>query len=200
MLTATLSMTVAEEWRRVESVTVGRVPPGQGTPDRFVTVRNGAQPLLRVDVYADDEDASPFSDVSIWHGHAVVGFGHHVHAVSLAQRAVTTIQLDSYFGNLYPTRDYLLVASGVRLFRIEPDVCLGWTSEPLGIDGVVVTDPGPPVIHGQGEWDPPGGWRPFSLSAADGRPVGGFFNNTLRTVRMLLTVLGALFTRRCFKR
>lgn len=59
-----------------------------------------------------------------------------------------TVALGSYFGHLYPTADYLLLASGERLFRMEPDRSIRWRSDVLGIDGVVVGEAGPPLIRG----------------------------------------------------
>jgi hypothetical protein len=44
-----------------------------------------------------------------------------------------------------------------------------WKSAVLACDGVVVHHPGPPVIRGEAELAPPGGWRPFAVSAVDGR-------------------------------
>ena len=53
------------------------------------------------------------------------------------------------------------MASVEHLFRVELDGSLGWRSDPLGIDGVVVNQIADGVIRGEGEWDPSGGWRPF---------------------------------------
>jgi len=41
----------------------------------------------------------------------------------------------------------------------------------LGIDGIIVASTSDGVISGEGEWDPPGGWRPFRLSLATGVPA-----------------------------
>jgi hypothetical protein len=101
----------------------------------------------------------------------VIGFGSHVHAISLVDRSVVTVELESYFGHLYPALDFVLLASGERLFRMEPDRSVSWKSVHLGIDGVVVRDVGTDTIRGDGEWDPPGGWKPFEISVADGALV-----------------------------
>jgi hypothetical protein len=170
-LFARMSGVIDAEWLRVESVRVGRVPAAVGTPDCYVTVAEGDKPVLRVDVYAYGPDCFAFQDAVVWRDNLIIGFGSHVHAISLVDRSAITIALESSFGHLYPTRDYLLLASGDRLFRMEPDRSILWKSEPLGIDGVVVHEPGPTVVRGEGEWDPPGGWRPFAVFAADGRPT-----------------------------
>lgn len=46
-------------------------------------------------------------------------------------------------------------------------------TEQLGIDGVVVSivDVEKSLVHGQGEWDPPGGWKPFTVRLGDGTRV-----------------------------
>jgi hypothetical protein len=54
---------------------------------------------------------------------------------------------------------------------MDSDRSIRWQSDILAIDGVVVSHVGPPVIRGEGEWDPPGGWRDFALFADDGKAV-----------------------------
>jgi hypothetical protein len=164
------------EWLRIDPVRVGLVPPTLRTPDLYVTVTDEDAAvlrdalILRVDVYVDDgAECLTFNDAIIWRRNLIVGFGNHVHAISMEKRDAVTIALDEYYCGLYPTSDYLLIASGDRLFRMEPDRSVLWISDFLGIDGVVVNDPGPPVVRGEGEFDPPGGWRPFAVLAADGR-------------------------------
>jgi hypothetical protein len=53
---------------------------------------------------------------------------------------------------------------------MDPDRSIRWQSDVLGIDGVVVDVSGPDIIRGEGEWDPPRGWKPFELHAATGLP------------------------------
>jgi len=166
-----MSRVVDAEWLRVEGVRVGPVPAGVGTPECYVTMMEDDKPVLRVDVYAYGPDWFAFQDAIVWRDNLIVGFGSHVHAISLADRSAITIALGSSFGHAYPTRDYLIVASADRLFRMEPDRSILWKSGTLGIDGVVVHEPGPTVVRGEGEWDAPGGWRSFALFAADGRPA-----------------------------
>lgn len=124
--------------------------------------------MLRVDVYSYGPDCFAFEEAIIWRDNLLIGFAGHVHAVSIADRSVVTYPLHSYFGHIYPTEDYVLAASADALLRIEPDRTVLWRRPGLGLDGVVVNDPGPPIIRGEGEWDPPGGWRPFVIDAARG--------------------------------
>ena len=169
-LLARMSPVIDGDWLSIDPVRVGRVPASVGTPACYVTVSDAGEPVLRVDVHPCDPDCYTFQDAIVWRGNLVVGFGSYVHAISVADRSTVTLALKGYFGYLYPTPDYLLIASGEQLLRMEPDRSILWESC-LGIDGVVVHEPGPPVIRGKGEWDPPGGWEPFSVSAADGKPT-----------------------------
>ncbi len=74
-----------------------------------------------------------------------------------------------YFGKFYAGPDYLLAASGDSLLRLAHDGGLLWAAHDLGLDGVVVDWVENGVIHGQGEWDPPGGWQPFELRLESGQ-------------------------------
>jgi hypothetical protein len=150
---------------------VGRVPVTLRTPNRNVTVLKDGEPTLRIDVYAYGPDCFAFEEAIVWHDMVFVGFGSHVHAVSPMDCSVVSLELGSYFGHFYPTADYLLAASGERIFRFQSDRSIMWKSDVLGIDGVVVHDSGPTVIRGEGEWDPPGGWKPFAIAAIDGKPA-----------------------------
>ena len=168
-LLARISHVIEGDWLSIDPVRVGPVPPGVGTPACYVTVAEGDTAVLRVDVYPYQPDCYPFQDAIVWRGNLIVGLGSYVHAISMADRSTVTIALESYFCQIHATRDYVLLASGERLFRMEPDRSILWKSEYLGIDGVIVHEPGPTVVRGEGQWDPPGGWRPFALSVADGK-------------------------------
>ena len=77
----------------------------------------------------------------------------------------------SYFAAFYAGKDYLLVASGEGLIRLSPRGELMWRATDLGIDGVVVNVIEGSLIRGEGEWDPPGGWRRFVLRLDTGELV-----------------------------
>lgn len=126
---------------------------------------------MRIEISTDGAECLAFEEVLVWRGMAIIGYGDHLHAVGVNDCSVVTLELGSYFGHLYPADSYLLVASGVRLFRLEVDRTVLWESDMLGIDGVVVHETSPTLIQGAGEWDPPGGWRPFTISAIDGKPI-----------------------------
>lgn len=101
----------------------------------------------------------------------LLGWGEHLEIIRPEARWATAIHLDGYFGSLYPAEGYVLVASAQRLIRLQPDGSVAWTSDPLGIDGVVVEEIVDGIIKGSGEWDPPGGWCPFRLAVDTGRTI-----------------------------
>lgn len=152
----------------MDPLVLGRLPGGRGTPGAFVVVEADDEPLLRVDLYSGPSSFA-FEDAIVWSRLLVIGWGERLHLVDLGTRANTVIALGGYFGHLYAAADHLLVASCDRLIRIGPDRSMLWRSAPLGIDGVIVDDIIEGLVHGKGEWDPPGGWIPFTLDLATGK-------------------------------
>jgi len=128
-------------------------------------------PLLRIDLYGSSEVCCVFEALQFWSGLIALGWGHHLYLLEPESRDAVVLDLGNYFGQLFPGDDYLLVASAERLFRVQPDGTTLWTSDCLGIDGVIVDEVTNGIIHGDGEWDPPGGWRPFRLSLETGQSV-----------------------------
>jgi hypothetical protein len=155
----------------MEPVRLGQVPTGLGTADRFVTVEDDNGPLLRLDLYRSSEESYIFEELLLWAGFVAVGWGDQLYLVSLTTRQVVALPLDSYFGHVFPAEDRLLVASAERLFCLAPDGSLAWRSPQVGIDGVTIERVENGVIRGEGEWDPPGGWRPYSISLHTGQLV-----------------------------
>jgi hypothetical protein len=51
------------------------------------------------------------------------------------------------------------------------EASLQWRAENHGMDGVVIERVENGVIRGAGEWDRPGGWRPFTISLRSGRSM-----------------------------
>lgn len=152
----------------MEPVRLGAVPDGLGTPDRYLTVEDDDGPRLRVDIYSSVDECHAYEELQIWSGCVILGRGHHLYIVGPREPRTTVIDLGSYFGHIYPGDGFLLVASAERLMRVRPDATVLWASGPLGIDGVIVDEVTGGIIKGRGEWDPPGGWRPFRLSLESG--------------------------------
>jgi len=98
----------------------------------------------------------------------VIGFADAVHFVSLEGQQHRSYPLQGYFAHLYPTEEAFLVASAFDLHCFDIEAGLRWSAENLGIDGVVIKSVKNDIVHGEGEWDPPGGWRPFTISLRSG--------------------------------
>jgi hypothetical protein len=152
---------------------LGAVPTGLGTPNVFVTVEVDGKPFLRIDLYADPNHSETSEQVLIWREFVTIGFGHNLHLVHVESRTTTSLDLDSYFGRVYASDECLIVASAERLFRVESDSTVKWTTQRLGIDGVIVDGVVNGIIEGQGEWDPPGGWKRFRVDLDSGSLVYG---------------------------
>jgi hypothetical protein len=71
--------------------------------------------------------------------------------------------------HLYPAEQFLLIALASHLHRVDTAGLLQWTSECLGMDGVIVDEIAENLITGQGEWNPPGGWKPFQVNVHTGK-------------------------------
>lgn len=168
--TAEFRRAISEPWLSVPPVRVGQIPSGFGTPERYVTVQTGDH-LLRIDIYPDRDSCCAFEDVRIWREAVVVGFGDKVFFVPFDKRDVKTLDLGGYFSSFHLGDDVLLAASASRIFRLSFEGDILWASEELGFDGVVVDRIEDELISGQGEWDPPGGWKPFLVSLTSGRTV-----------------------------
>src|SRR5262245_27136624 len=157
-------------WERVKTLRIGCVPTGLGTPNAFVFIENDGTPFLRVDIYGEEE-CYAFEDVIVWRDFVAIGFGSRVHMVNYQTRETITFELDSYFGHFYPGDEWLIIASGNRLLLIDPTGSVVWKTEELGLDGVIVDSIEGNLINGQGEWDPPGGWRHFQMRLDTGEKI-----------------------------
>lgn len=113
---------------------------------------------------------TPFRKAAIvWYDWFVFGFGERAILVSLDLQKQIEISLGIYFETFTEDADFLLIASGQGIVRLEPQGTIVWRNDDLGIDGVLIHDIEDGIIEGDGEWDPPGGWRPFRISLATGK-------------------------------
>jgi len=149
---------------------LGRLPSGLRTADLFVTITDDDRPVLRVDLY-EGELSAPFKGATVWGQRVFVGYGNAVHVIEPQKQSSSMIILGSYFAAFYAAEDYLLVASGEGLLRLSSRGELMWRAPQLGIDGVLVKGVKDSLVKGEGEWDPPGGWRPFILRLDSGELV-----------------------------
>jgi hypothetical protein len=136
-----------------------------------VLVEKASNPVMTISVYGNDDDYFFKQSVLLWNTYIVIGVGHQVTFVHLANHASTTTDLGCYFGYLYPADGLLLIASARYLHCFGSDGNLLWMSKELGIDGVIVEQISDGTVSGLGEWDPPGGWKAFNLSLATGQSV-----------------------------
>ncbi len=171
-LKAQFQSVISSSWIDLEPIRLGVVPETLATADVFVLVEENERPKMRIDVYCDfGAELHTFSDLITWQNFIVIGIGHRLYLVNRETHKTQTHLLGNYFGHLYTHNDFLYVASAERLFCLNVNGSLNWVSEELGIDGVVITDIGDEFIDGEGEWDPPGGWKPFRLKVDSGMRV-----------------------------
>ncbi|GCE27586.1 hypothetical protein KDA_30700 [Dictyobacter alpinus] len=168
MYTCCFVQTLEDDALMLDALPLGDVPRGLGTPSQYCLVEENGEPVMRIDVYGD---TGGFADIQIWHNWLVIGFADMVHFVSLETRQYSSHALCGYFGHLYPLQGALLVASASDLLCFDAQARLQWITEDLGIDGVVISRVAGNIIYGEGEWDPPGGWRPFQLALHTGHIV-----------------------------
>jgi hypothetical protein len=166
-----LRQTIQPPWTEMEPIRLGSVRRSLGTADRFLTVEDEQGARLRIDLHGSGDECYAFEELQIWSGLIVLGWGEHLYLVEPENGKTAVIEMGSYFGHLYPGDGYLLVATAERLVRVQPDGTILWTSDHLGIDGVIIDRVSDGIVHGSGEWDPPGGWRPFRLSLDTGQSV-----------------------------
>lgn len=154
------------EWSGRTTLQLG--PASLGTPWSYLLVEREGQPWLRLCLELAESDYPAFESCLHWRGALWVGFGNRAFRVGLEDLVVQEFPLEGYFGEFYPLEDSLLVSSASRLLHLDARGSILWTSPELGLDGVLVSDVADAVIEGQGEWDPPGGWRDFRLDLNQG--------------------------------
>jgi hypothetical protein len=172
MLSVRQLVRIESPWTTMPPVRLGKVPSGLGTADLFVTISDGELPPLRVDLYPDSSsESAAFQDAIVWHDHVFVGLGHTVYVIDPQARLGFAVRLESYFAAFYSGENYLLVASADALLRMTADGNVLWKTPDLGLDGVIINRVENGRVVGRGEWDPPGGWRPFKLQLESGKLV-----------------------------
>lgn len=169
MYHASFQTRLENPWRGMKPIRVGRVPAAETEPKCWVTVERDGTPLARIDPYSESD--GPFTELRAWGRFVVLGWAQTVHLVDPVSRQTRSIECDGYFGHLYPLDNRLLIATASALICLDEQGETVWRRGDLGLDGVVVEHVDGGLVDGQGEWDPPGGWRPFRLSLATGETV-----------------------------
>ncbi|QKY12147.1 hypothetical protein [Janthinobacterium lividum] len=156
-------------------VLVARGPTSESNIVASVLIAHHSAPVTRVNILAS-AGYSCFQSTRFAEGIVYIGFGQFVFVVDLYLGEVRRHQLDGYFAHLYDSRDLenlnsriaVLVTSASEVLAFDHTGGLIWEQSLLGIDGVVLHDASAGQIRGDGEWDPPSGWRPFSLVPESG--------------------------------
>jgi len=177
MITGSFVDRFGEGWEKNPSLDIHKITV-LGNPSAFVAIEKNRVPYLRITIHTNDEYKC-FSGIRHAGEVVAIGYGEHVHFVDIATKEAKSVKVPGYFGNIYTPEDFgsldpqafdFLVASAETLLRFQRDGVLVWETERLGIDGVFVSivDLEKSLVHGQGEWDPPGGWKPFTVRLDDG--------------------------------
>ncbi len=153
-------------------VDVGHPTDNHSTPDAVCLLTLDGTPTLCVRLRRTSGESYTFRDAQYWRGFLIVGWGDAFYVIDPKSSSVIRHNLGTYFGDIHAD-DALLIASAERVVRVARDGTIAWTSEPVGIDGVTLSDVSPDFVAGSGEWDPPGGWKPYRLRMADGLVVSG---------------------------
>jgi hypothetical protein len=156
-------------WLSMKPILAGRVPPGVPTADAYVLVEQEDRPCARIDAYF--KHSGPFTELVDWGRWVVLGCDSTVFLIDPLARETREIGCDGYFGHLYSSDNLLLVATASELICLDERGVQLWKQSGLAIDGVVVDQIEQGVVLGQGEWDPPGGWRAFRVSLKTGQRV-----------------------------
>lgn len=164
-----IKSTVDNPWLTMKPIRVGPTRLWRRTPNRFVLVEHHNTPFARIDVYWEYD--GPFCDAILWRELVAIGCNSAAHLVDPKSGATRTFPCDWYFGHFYPLQDCLLVTSASEIFCVDARGERLWDASNLGIDGVVVDRVENGKLFGQGEWNPPGEWRPFQLSLESGQRI-----------------------------
>jgi hypothetical protein len=123
-----------------------------------------------VDILAS-AGSSCFQSLRTIDGLVYIGFGQHVFVTDVNLNQIFRYRLDGDFGHLYDSNDLenldgrisVIATSASEVLTFGPTGDVRWKQSGLGIDGVVIHSVSAGRLNGEGEFDPPGGWRRFTL-------------------------------------
>ena len=155
-----MSSSLESSWLSIEPVVLGLRPPHHPTPDAFLLVDH---PLgrFRFDVYYDEIAMPP--KAWIWNSIVIATTGSSLSLFDLRTGVTATTPIDAYVAGIYPYADVLFVTTASEIITFDEHLRPLTRHNDLGIDGVIIDKITDELIEGSGEWDPPGGWRPFSV-------------------------------------
>ncbi|MBW8809373.1 MAG: hypothetical protein JF591_11195 [Lysobacter sp.] len=132
-------------------------------------------PLLRIDVFHEYDSFN--SELRCSNEMVVIGVATAFHVVWPEPRKVRSTEVRWYICEMQQPWEMgldvdafgVLISSSDALWHLDSSGQPLWRVDDLGIDGVVISDVRQGVVHGSGEWDPPGGWLPFEVDLRTGR-------------------------------
>ncbi len=162
------------DWQFADSLIAG-VDPSNVSIVANVGISTESGRRVRVDIQAN-AGYSCFRDIRCVESVVYIGYGQCLFVIHPHDGRVEVHLLDGYFGHLYNAEELdvaphsfsVLVVSASELLSFSSGGVLQWRTSELGIDGVVVESVKADVVKGSGEWDPPGGWKAFNVSARTG--------------------------------
>lgn len=182
----TLQATYPEQtmpFDETEGVSIIDVNPfgRKGKRDRQLLISKDAEPLLILQLYIREDErgyliSSAFSEFLLNESHVAIICGDYFYVFEIETHSFSSYPLNDYVGHIYPVPDIhsdrlddrVMVATYCHVFLIDIPTGILWKSDQCAIDGVVITSIENDIVHGIGEWDPPGGWRPFKLDLKTG--------------------------------
>lgn len=158
-----------EEWYFDRMVCIGDEGREAFTARVGIIDDEGRRILVNVRSSAGD---SPFQDVRSVERIAYIGYSDYLFVFDTKTNMLARHRLDGYFGHMYDCGDFqylpvqfsVLVTSASEALAFSRNGELAWMQPNLGIDGVILHAANELRIEGEGEFDPPGGWRKFTLS------------------------------------
>ena len=159
--------TTPSSWLGVPATALGTSRDRSG----YVLVTEDGIPRHRLDLCYSGPEAWFRVAAIDWRGIVVVGFGERFYFLPRLGSAPTEFKLRAYFCDFHAGDEWLLIASGQDVTCVDCDGVARWQSEIVALDGVIIERVEHGVIYGEGEWDPPGGWREFRLLLSDGRTI-----------------------------
>jgi hypothetical protein len=160
------------QWAGAKVIELADVDQVQAGDHIYAGISDDGIPRLVFRIFFDDDRPdSPFETAVLWQDCIAVGVGSKVFVIGMTHELRAAVTLDSYFSGFYPLEDMLLIASAERLYSVDTSGRVRRSKALLGIDGVVVNSVGADAIRGEGEWDPPGGWKPFCIRLSEFEPA-----------------------------
>lgn len=169
-----------------ESVSIIDVNPfgPNGEMDRRLLISKDAEPILILQLYIRaDEDgcliSSAFTEFLLNESHVAIICGDHFYVFDMVTHSFRNYPLSDNVGHIYSVPeiysdrlvDRVIVTTYCHVFLIDIQSGILWKSSHCAIDGVIITSIENDTVLGLGEWDPPGGWKPFKLDFKTGIPI-----------------------------